>query len=90
MVDAYLDTLEIDLDNMKKIQNYLEFVRRRSNGMQILFYLILTDLYMGGIGTLLTPATWIRNFVQSHPDYQKDSVVSQVINYDLLLAVDEM
>ena len=44
----------------------------------------------GGIGTLLTPATWIRNFVRSHPDYQKDSVVSQAINYDLLLAVDEM
>jgi len=72
LVDAYLNTLEIDLDNMKKIQSYLELVRRRSNG------------------TLLTPATWIRNFVQSHPDYQKDSVVSQVINYDLLLAVDEI
>lgn len=41
-------------------------------------------------GTLLTPATWIRKFVQSHPEYRKDSVVSQVINYDLLLAVDEM
>lgn len=42
------------------------------------------------IGTLLTPATWIREFVTSHPDYRKDSVVSQVINYDLLKAVDEM
>jgi glutamate--cysteine ligase catalytic subunit len=88
-VDAYLDTLEIDLDNMTKIQSYLDLVRRRSNGMQNLFILILTDVCMG-IGTLLTPATWIRNFVQSHPDYQKDSVVSQVINYDLLVAVDEM
>ena len=90
-MDAYLDTLEIDLGNMEKIQSYLELVRRRSNGMQNLFHLItfLTDVRMG-IGTLLTPATWIRNFVQSHPDYQKDSVVSQVINYDLLLAVDEM
>lgn len=26
----------------------------------------------------------------SHPDYKKDSVVSQEINYDLLKAVDEM
>jgi hypothetical protein len=41
-------------------------------------------------GRLLTPATWIRNFVRSHPDYKKDSVVSQTINYDLLVAVDEM
>ena len=89
-MDAYLDTLEIDLDNMKKIQSYLELVRRRSNGMQILFDLVLADVLFGGIGTLLTPAKWIRNFVQSHPDYRKDSVVSQVINYDLLLVVDEM
>jgi len=72
LVDAYLDTLEIDIDDMKRIQGYLELVRRRSNG------------------TLSTPATWIRNFVQSHPDYKKDSVVSQVINYDLLMAVDEI
>lgn len=47
-------------------------------------------MYGWGIGTLLTPATWIRKFVQSHADYEKDSVVSQVINYDLLVAVDEM
>lgn len=42
------------------------------------------------VGSLLTAATWIRNFVQSHPDYKQDSVVSQEINYDLLTAIDEM
>ncbi|KIM45296.1 hypothetical protein M413DRAFT_441977 [Hebeloma cylindrosporum] len=72
LVDAYLETLEIELRDMEKIQQYLDFVRRRSDGR------------------LLTPATWIRNFVTSHPDYRKDSVVSQTINYDLLVAVDEM
>ncbi|GLB37673.1 putative glutamate-cysteine ligase [Lyophyllum shimeji] len=41
-------------------------------------------------GSLQTPATWIRNFVRSHPDYKHDSVVSQKINYDLLVAVDEI
>lgn len=41
-------------------------------------------------GSLLTPATWIRNFVRSHPAYKFDSVVSQEINYDLMKAVDEM
>ena len=89
-MDAYLDTLEIDFSNMKKIQNYLELVRRRSNGMQNLYHLSLILNHVWAIGTLLTPATWIRKFVQSHSDYQKDSVVSQEINYDLLLAVDEM
>jgi glutamate--cysteine ligase catalytic subunit len=41
-------------------------------------------------GDLLTPAAWIRNFVRSHPAYKGDSVVSQEINYDLMVAVDEM
>jgi len=41
-------------------------------------------------GSLQTPATWIRDFVRSHPDYKHDSIVSQEINYDLLVAVDEI
>ena len=41
-------------------------------------------------GSLATTATWMRNFVRSHPAYQHNSVVSQEINYDLLVAVDEM
>ncbi|KAI6040303.1 glutamate-cysteine ligase-domain-containing protein [Pisolithus marmoratus] len=41
-------------------------------------------------GTLQTPATWMRNFVRSHPAYKFDSAVSQEINYDLLTAVDQI
>ncbi|KAI6141722.1 glutamate-cysteine ligase-domain-containing protein [Pisolithus tinctorius] len=41
-------------------------------------------------GTLQTPATWIRSFVRSHPAYKFDSVVSQEINYDLLIAIDRI
>ncbi|KAF4567620.1 hypothetical protein EYR40_006621 [Pleurotus pulmonarius] len=41
-------------------------------------------------GQLQTPASWIRDFVRSHPDYKQDSVVSQAISYDLLVAVDEI
>lgn len=41
-------------------------------------------------GKLQTPATWIRNFVRSHPAYKFDSVVTEEINYSLLKAVDEM
>ncbi|KAL0068752.1 glutamate--cysteine ligase [Marasmius tenuissimus] len=41
-------------------------------------------------GSLQTAATWIRNFVRSHPQYAKDSVVTQEINYDLMIAVDEI
>ncbi|KAI0268852.1 glutamate-cysteine ligase catalytic subunit [Gloeopeniophorella convolvens] len=41
-------------------------------------------------GALKTPATWIREFVRAHPAYKHDSVVSQEINYDLMVAVDEI
>jgi glutamate--cysteine ligase catalytic subunit len=41
-------------------------------------------------GSLQTPATWIRNFVRSHPAYKFDSVVSEEINYDLMIVVDEI
>lgn len=36
-------------------------------------------------GELPTAATWMRRFVQSHPDYAHDSVVSSSIAYDLLM-----
>ncbi|GAA96984.1 uncharacterized protein L969DRAFT_54002 [Mixia osmundae IAM 14324] len=39
-------------------------------------------------GTLVTQATWIRQFVHAHPDYKHDSVVSQKINYDLCKQMD--
>ncbi|KAI9434747.1 glutamate-cysteine ligase catalytic subunit, partial [Russula earlei] len=41
-------------------------------------------------GSLKTPARWIRDFVRSHPSYKFDSVVSAEINYDLVVAVDEI
>jgi glutamate--cysteine ligase catalytic subunit len=31
------------------------------------------------VGELVTPATWMRKFVRSHPDYKRDSVVSDQI-----------
>ena len=41
-------------------------------------------------GSFKTAATWIRDFVRSHPSYKFDSAVSKEINYDLVVAVDEM
>ena len=36
-------------------------------------------------GELITPATWIRQFVKSHPDYKNDSFISSSIAHDLLV-----
>lgn len=41
-------------------------------------------------GTLWTTAKWIRNFVSNHPEYKKDSVVNETINYDLVKAAEAM
>jgi hypothetical protein len=41
-------------------------------------------------GELITPATWMRNFVRSHPSYKGDSVVSEEIAYDLMIACKEI
>lgn len=37
-------------------------------------------------GELQTTARWLREFVEKHPDYKQDSVVSEKINYDLMKA----
>lgn len=36
----------------------------------------------------MTTATWIREYVRSHPDYKFDSVVSPSMNYDMLKRLD--
>lgn len=41
-------------------------------------------------GRYITFATWIRNFMRSHPDYKHDSVVTSRMNYDFVLAADEL
>ncbi|XP_050705297.1 glutamate--cysteine ligase-like [Eriocheir sinensis] len=41
-------------------------------------------------GAAMTTATWMRNFVTTHPEYKQDSVVSDGINYDLIIAASEI
>jgi len=50
----------------------------------------LTFIKRRASGDLLTPAAFMRKFVQEHPEYKKDSVVTQGIAYDLLRACDEI
>jgi glutamate--cysteine ligase catalytic subunit len=39
---------------------------------------------MRASGELMTLATWIRTQVRSHPDYKKDSKVTDRMGYDLV------
>ena len=41
-------------------------------------------------GRLITPATWMRNFVRNHEDYKHDSVITDAIAHDLLIACKQI
>ncbi|KAI9795989.1 MAG: Zn finger-containing GTPase- Activating Protein for ARF [Piccolia ochrophora] len=41
-------------------------------------------------GELWTGATWIRQFIQSHPDYKRDSVVTEGMCFDLVKTVERI
>ncbi|CAN0494044.1 unnamed protein product, partial [Hapterophycus canaliculatus] len=41
-------------------------------------------------GEIMTTAAWLRQFVTSHPGYAKDSVVTDEIAYDLVVACQEI
>ncbi|ODN74166.1 hypothetical protein L202_07618 [Cryptococcus amylolentus CBS 6039] len=42
------------------------------------------------LGDLITPASWMRNFVTLHPAYKQNSVIGDEVNYDLVKAIDEL
>lgn len=39
---------------------------------------------------MLTNAAWMRQFIHSHPLYQHDSIVSQEMQYDLLMKMQQI
>ena len=45
---------------------------------------------MRASGKLATTASWIRRFILSHPEYNRDSLVSDSIVADLTVKVDEL
>ncbi|KAM8953058.1 glutamate--cysteine ligase catalytic subunit [Pelodytes ibericus] len=41
-------------------------------------------------GELRTVARWMREFVSNHPDYKQDSVITDKINYDLMVKCNQI
>ncbi|KAG5831185.1 hypothetical protein ANANG_G00301140 [Anguilla anguilla] len=41
-------------------------------------------------GQLMTMARWMREYVAQHPEYKQDSVITDKINYDLLVRCDRI
>ena len=67
---TYLDSLDLDSDTRRRLDEYLDFVAMRADGR------------------LVTMATFVRDFVTQHHAYQRDSVIHDEINYDLLCVLD--
>ncbi|KAJ1448288.1 glutamate-cysteine ligase-domain-containing protein [Pelagophyceae sp. CCMP2097] len=62
---------------------YLEFIDcDHETTQQVKLYLDV--IVKRSSGELLTPAKWMRNFVQTHPDYNGDSDVPASVAHDLL------
>lgn len=41
-------------------------------------------------GELMTVARWMREFIANHPDYKQDSVITDEMNYSLLLKCNQI
>ncbi|CAN0571045.1 unnamed protein product, partial [Laminaria digitata] len=50
----------------------------------------LEHLRKRAAGEVMTTAAWLRDFVTSHPDYKQDSVVTDEIAYDLVIACQDI
>lgn len=87
VVNAYLNSLNVDVATKCDLRRYLDLIKWRARGETIV---LLGRVMLMMIGKLVTPASWIRNFIVTHPAYKHDSVVSDEINYDLAKAIDEM
>lgn len=93
VVNAYLNSLNVDVCTKCDLRKYLDLIKYRAKGMSLhayMLFILLQMLIETNLGDLVTPATWIRRFITSHPTYKKDSIVNDEINYDLVKAVDEM
>lgn len=87
LVNAYLNSLNVDVATKCELRRYLDLIKFRASGESCRGG---RGIALTGTGRLVTPATWIRDFITRHPAYKQDSVVSDEITYDLAKAVDEM
>lgn len=102
LIESYLDSLNIDVETRCELARYLDLIRRRagtasyaspraaSDGSASSHHSHADDGTPQITQSLVTPSKWIRHFVQTHPEYKHDSVVSSGIAYDLCKAVEGM
>ena len=97
VVNAYLNSLDIDIGAKCQIRKYLDLVKNRANGQFCRFsrsplspFASSSISLFSSTGTLMTPAAYYRSFIRAHPSYKFDSVVGAEICYDLAREVDDL
>ncbi|KAG4306520.1 hypothetical protein PORY_000508 [Pneumocystis oryctolagi] len=71
------------------IRDYLDTIHVSHKTKQVLEkYLELIEKRASG--EWQTTASWIRSFIRNHPNYRKDSVITQEINYDLIKEAEKI
>lgn len=81
---------DIDADTRFTIEQYLLLISKRAAGNSVSVSPSPSLLLLCPSGTLLTNASWIRQFVNEHPSYQHDSVISEEIQYDLVRKMEQI
>lgn len=71
------------------IYAYLEFINVDPTTMnRVSEYLQFIE--KRATGELMTPATWMRHFIMTHPEYAGDSVISPAIAHDVMVACHQI
>lgn len=92
LVRSYVDSVDMDVNTRCTVLQYLSLISRKASGGCGVSVHCLTHPWCNchvtfvptPTGELLTTASWMRKFICSHPDYKKDSVVSEAVTYDLI------
>lgn len=70
---------------------YIQFISQRAQGFHSFFNkYVLLNPFSFFQGKDLTNAMWMRQFVANHPSYNKDSIVNEQIQYDLLWSIKQI
>ncbi|KAI8900456.1 glutamate-cysteine ligase-domain-containing protein [Globomyces pollinis-pini] len=81
LIDRYLDETEV-ADPKNLGESSVSLSTRETLKAQV------NLIRQRALGTRQTGAAWIREFVQNHPLYNHDSIVTPEINYDLLKKIN--
>ncbi|CAF0847865.1 unnamed protein product [Adineta ricciae] len=72
------------------VQKYLDAMEDITSDTRCTIEKYLSLISKRAAGTLLTDASWIRQFVTTHPSYKQDSVVTDEIQHDLIWKIQQI